>query len=276
VSFLDVTLTVGGVNHLPVVTAIDVAGEDGFDLLRSLLADQAPGAGQPLATAVPDGLDYVKISEGPQWTKGDLLHNWRVKLELFTRFGVLPAAGDGHLAEFFPNFLTEESGWGERWGISLTTIEDREHDQDEHVAALDVLLAADHVDAMPSGEMVAPVIRCLLQDEPGHFPLNIPNEGQVADVPLGSTVESICIVDGSGVRGRDAVSLPAGMAECLRRVSASQELTVDAAVTGDRDAAFSAMLLDPLTSRLGYDAIGTMTDEMLAATSEWLPQFGSP
>ncbi|MDQ1432646.1 MAG: hypothetical protein QOF40_3248 [Actinomycetota bacterium] len=273
VSFLDLTLSVGGVNHLPFVTAIDVAGDDGFELLRAVLAGGADAAVAPLATAVPDGLGYAKVSEGPEWTTGDLLHNWRVKLELFTRFGVLPGAGDSHLAEFFPNFLTEESAWGERWGISLTTIEDRERDQDAHVAELGALLAVDRVDPMPSGEMVAPVIRCLLLDEPGHFPLNIPNEGQVADVPLGSTVESICIVDGGGVRGRDAVSLPAGIAECLRRVSASQELTVDAAVTGDRDAAFSAMLLDPLTSRLGYDAIGAMTDEMLAATSVWLPQF---
>ncbi len=33
------------------------------------------------------------------------------------------------------------------------------------------------------------------------------------------------------------------------------------------------MLLDPLTSRVGYDAIVTMTDEMLSATAAWLPQF---
>ena len=56
-------------------------------------------------------------------------------------------------------------------------------------------------------------------------------------------------------------------------MSASQELTVDAAVSGDRDAAFAAMLLDPLTSRLDYDDIAVMTDEMLDATAEWLPQF---
>jgi alpha-galactosidase len=263
------------VNHLPFVTAVDVAGDDGFERLRSLLADGAERAGKPLAAPVPDGLDFAKVSEGPDWTTGDILHNWQVKLELFTRFGVLPGAGDRHLAEFFPNFLTEESGWGGRWGVGLTTIEDRERDQHAHVVALDDLLTAGHVDAMPSGEMVAPVIRCLLLDEPGQFPLNIPNEGQVADLPLGSTVESMCIVDGGGVRGRDAVSLPAGMAECLRRVGASQELTVDAAVTGDRDTAFAAMLLDPLTSRLGYDAIAAMTDEMLVATGEWLPQFAN-
>ena len=136
-----------------------------------------------------------------------------------------------------------------------------------------MMLASTEVESLPSGEMVAPVIQCLLVDQPGRFPLNVPNEGQVADLPLGATVESMCVVSGNGVRGRDVVALPAGMAECLRRVSASQELTVDAAVTGNRDTAFAAMLLDPLASRLDYDAVATMTDEMLDATAAWLPQF---
>src|SRR4029079_1115529 len=98
---------------------------------------------------------------------------------------------------------------------------------------------------------------------PGRFPLNVPNEGQVADLPLGATVESMCVVSSSGVRGRDSVVLPAGIAECLRRVSASQELTVDAAISGDRDAAFAAMLLDPLASRLDYDQLRLRTEQML-------------
>jgi alpha-galactosidase len=273
VSFLDLTLTVGGVNHLPFVSAVDVAGDDGLEMLRAVLDDVPARDDEPLAMAIPDGLDFEKFSPGPDWTKGDVLGNWRVKLELFTRFGVLPGAGDRHLAEFFPNFLTESSGWGARWGIGLTTIEDRERDQDDHVRALGAMLAADDVESMPSGEMVAPVIQCLLLDRSGRFPLNVPNDGQVADLPLGATVESMCVVNGSGVGARDVVALPAGMAECLRRVSASQELTVDAAVTGNRDTAFAAMLLDPLASRLDYDAIAGMTDEMLDATAPWLPQF---
>lgn len=277
VGFLDLTLEVGGVNHLPFVTSArlggDAGGTDGLARLRDLLADADARADEPLPMDLPDGLELVKRSPGPRWTRGDLLANWRVKLELFERFGVLPGAGDRHLAEFFPNFITEGSGWGERWGFGLTSIETRERHQDEHIAALEAMLASDTVDSMPSGEMVAPVIACLLLDQPGRFPLNVPNEGQVADLPLGAVVESMCIVDGGGVRGSEAVSLPTGVAEALRRVSAAQELTVDAAVSGDRDAAFAAMLLDPLTSRLDYDDVATMTDEMLAATAEWLPQF---
>jgi alpha-galactosidase len=278
VSFLDLTLQVGGVNHLPFVTAIAIddhagAGDDGLARLRALLADADARADEPLPMDLPDGLELVKESPGPGWTRGDLMANWRVKLELFRRFGVLPGAGDRHVAEFFPNFITGESGWGARWGFGLTSIETRERHQDEHVAVLEAMLASDTVDTTPSGEMVAPVIQCLLLDRPGRFPLNIPNEGQVADLPLGAMVESMCIVDGGGVRGSEAVSLPPAMAEELRRVSASQELTVDAAVSGDRDAAFAAMLLDPLASRLDYDQLASMTDDMLAATAEWLPQF---
>ena len=49
-----------------------------------------------------------------------------MKFALFERFGVLPGAGDRHLVEFFPGFLTEESGWGKRWNVELTSIADRE------------------------------------------------------------------------------------------------------------------------------------------------------
>jgi alpha-galactosidase/6-phospho-beta-glucosidase family protein len=63
------------------------------------------------------------------------------------------------------------------------------------------------------------------------------------------------------------------MAECVHRVSAAQECTVEAAVTGSRDKVFEAMLLDPLAGRIDFDRLSTMTDEMLTATKAWLPQF---
>ena len=206
-------------------------------------------------------------------TRGDLLAQHRVKLELFRRFGVLPAAGDRHLVEFFAGFLTEASGWGERWGVRLTTIEDREASQSQYLHELDDLLAAPSVTDMPSGEMVAPVIMCLLENLPGWFPLNIPNDEQVVDVPSGPVVESMCVVDGDGVRGRDVVEVPTVLGETLRRVSTAQELTVEAGLTGSRDRVVDAMLVDPLASRLDYDAVHALTDELLSATKRWLPQF---
>jgi alpha-galactosidase len=222
---------------------------------------------------VPEGLGHEKISEGGEWTKGDLLHANQVKLELFRRFGVLPGAGDRHLVEFFPGFLTDESGWGKRWGVPLTTIEEREHWQSRYVAEFEAMLASAQVDTMPSGEMVAPLINSFLRNQLAAFPLNIPNHGQVADLPREVVVESMCLTDASGVRGRDTVHLPPVPRDYLRRVSAAQERTVDAALAGDSDAVFEAMLLDPFASRIDFDRLQEMTTEMLAATRRWLPQF---
>jgi alpha-galactosidase/6-phospho-beta-glucosidase family protein len=157
--------------------------------------------------------------------------------------------------------------------VRLTTIEQRERHQRHYVDEVDQLLAAPEVDQMPSGEMVAPVIMCRELGLAGWFPLNIPNRGQVADLPDDAVVESMCIADGDGVRGRDVVTVPTVLAETLRRVSASQELTVEAAVTGNRDRVLDALLLDPLSGRLDYDAVAVMADELLAATKRWLPQF---
>ena len=268
-SFLEITPTVAGVNHLPVITALDVGGDDGLALLAELLDDDARAA-EPLPDDFP-GIDEV-AGDGVR-TRGDLLAQHRVKLELFRRFGALPAAGDRHLVEFFAGFLTEASGWGARWGVHLTTIEQREAHQAQYVRELDELLTAPSVSDLPSGEMVAPVIMCLLENLSGWFPLNIPNDHQVADVAPGAVVESMCVVDEAGVRGRDVVEVPTVLAETLRRVSTAQELTVDAGLTGSRDRVVDAMLVDPLASRLDYDAVTALADDLLAATKRWLPQF---
>jgi alpha-galactosidase/6-phospho-beta-glucosidase family protein len=272
-SFLEITPTIAGVNHLPIITTLDVGGDDGLALLRDLLDHGAERAGDPLSTEFAAGLGHEKVSEGGEWTRGDLLHENRVKLELFRRFGVLPAAGDRHLVEFFAGFLTEESGWGERWGVHLTTIEEREWWARRYIDELDDLLRAEEFDELPSGEMVAPVIMCHELDQPGWFPLNIPNRRQVADLPADVVVEAMSVVDGSGVRGRDVAHVPAVLADTLRRVSTAQELTVEAALTGDRGRVLEAMLVDPLAGRIDYEALQAMTDELLMATKRWLPQF---
>jgi alpha-galactosidase len=271
--FMDLRPTVAGVNHLPFITKLDNAGEDGLAQLRDLIDHVDERSGEPLAMALPDDFGIEKVSEGSEWTKGDLLHHNQVKFELFRRFGVLPSAGDRHLVEFFPGFLTEEADWGHRWGVEITTIEEREQDRDRHIKDFEEMLAAPEVSSMPSGEMVAGIMQCRMNDQPGWFPLNLPNRGQVTDLPDGVVVESMVVVDGDGPRGRDEVAVPGAMAAELRQVSAAQELTVEAAISGRRDAVFEAMLVDPLAGRIDYESLGRMTDEMLAATKPWLPQF---
>jgi alpha-galactosidase/6-phospho-beta-glucosidase family protein len=268
--YADVDLTITGVNHLPIITAVRINGDDGFEALRDLVEHADERAGEMLHIDFPDDLDE---SLRALLTKGSVLESNRLKFELFRRFGALPGAGDRHLAEFFPGFLTEASGWGEQWGVKLTTIADREADRESDIGHFEELLAMDEVPTTPSGEIVAPLIDSFLTGTRREFPVNMPNTGQCPDFPPDVVVESIGVAEAEGIRGRDRASAPPVLAEYLRRVSASQELTVDAALSGSRERVFEAMLADPLAGRIDFDVLARMSDEMIDATKPWLPQF---
>jgi alpha-galactosidase len=271
VDFRSFDFEVVGVNHLPLITALRIDGEDAMDRLREKLAEPEKLAEEPIYLS--DELRRELGDVASEFTKRDLVTSNRVKFALFERFGVLPGAGDRHLVEFFPGFLTEESEWGKRWNVGLTSIADREVWVDRYQEEFARLRTITEVPKMPSGEMVAPMIDSFLRDKPRHFPLNLPNDGQCPDLPVDAVVESMITAKGDGLTGRDQAHAPAVLTECLRRVVASQEMTVEAAISGNRDRAVDAMLLDPLAGRIDFERVAAMTDEMLTATSRWLPQF---
>jgi alpha-galactosidase len=266
-------LEIGGVNHLPIITACEVDGKDGLAALAEMLEHEDDVRQEPIAFNFAELVGHEEMSKGGQWTKAQLLDLNKVKLEIFKRTGAFPGAGDRHLVEFFSGFLTEDSGWGQEWGVRLTDMAERERWQGRHIADFEAMLAAPEISRMPSGEMVAGLIDSRLNDTPRDYPVNIANTGQVPDLPDGVVVESMCTVDASGVRGRDRAALPPVLADTVRRVSLSQELTVEAAVTGNRDRVVDAMMIDPLAGRIDYRELQQMADEMITATSKWLPQF---
>jgi alpha-galactosidase len=244
---LDFTIT--GVNHLPWITRMSVNGEDGFEALRRAMADR------------PDETAWFA-------------NEHQLKLALLDRYGALPGAGDRHVAEFFPSILTEDAEWGKAWGVELTSIADRERDEAAYRAEIETIVDGDKpVPAWQSGEMVAPIIDSLTTGTHRELPLNLPNTGQAPYLPDDVVVETMCIVDADGIRGRDAIVPPPACAEWTRRHVAVQELTVEAAVTGDADLVRAAIALDPLGGRIDARSIEAMTTELLAATAEWLPQF---
>jgi alpha-galactosidase len=263
---------VAGVNHLPLVTALRVDGDDGFERLRALLDDEAAQA-TPLWMTPPAGMHYRKVSSGAEWTKADVIAGNRLKLELFQRFGVLPASSDTHVGEFFAGFVTPASDFGREWsvhhyGLHGHIADKRQDDQD----VVD-LLASEEISTFPSGELVAPLLDSILRGVEKPLPVNLPNTGQVQNLGEGTVVECIGLARDGAVVPRDSVSVPSILGEQLRRVAVAEELTVEAALTGSRTTVLEAMLADPMAGRLPYEHVVRMTDELLAATSRWLPQF---
>jgi alpha-galactosidase len=260
-----VRATVAGVNHFPVVTALDVDGQDGFPILADLVAEAgglealAPHPGRPVAD---------------EFSRLDFAQRHLLKLTLLDRWGALPAAGDRHIAEFVPWVLTEDSGWGAEYNIDLTPISRRQEHQAGYIADVDAWIdGSKTLQTWPSGELPALVIDSLVTGEVRHLPCNIPNTGQVPDVPDDVAVESICVVDGDGIRGRDTATLPPPYGELVRRHVAVAELTVAAALDGDRTLADAAFFLDPLAGRGGLASTEAMIAALLSGTAPWLPQF---
>ncbi len=76
------------------------------------------------------------------------------------------------------------------------------------------------------------------------------------------------------VHGIGIGELPAGLAAVLGRHATVQELTVQAALTGDRDLLRQAMAADPLLdATLEPHEIEALMHEMLAVNAALLPKF---
>jgi alpha-galactosidase len=265
-----------GVNHLPLVTELRVAGEDGFEMLRSFLADPAEHGDEPIwLSPVPDAMHWRKVSDGEGWTKADVLANIRLKSTLFQEFGVLPGSSDTHVAEFFPGFVTSASDFGRDWGVHHYGLLGHQADKRDDEREVAELLAGDEVSPWPSGELVADLIGGVVTGKKRHLPMNLPNRGQVTNLPDDVVVECIGTTTSGGVEPRDKATVGSVLGEYLREVSLSQELTVEAALTGDRTRVLEAMLTDQVARTLPYEHLVSMTDELLAATAPWLPQFSS-
>ena len=87
-------------------------------------------------------------------------------------------------------------------------------------------------------------------------------------------VEVPCHVDRNGIQPIRIGRIPTQLAGVIRSNVTVQELTVEAALTGRRDAIYQAALLDPHTSaELAPDQIWHMVDDLIAAHGDLLPQY---
>ena len=108
----------------------------------------------------------------------------------------------------------------------------------------------------------------------GHF--NLPNEGCISNLSDDAIVEVPVYVDGNGLSVPKVGPLPLGCAAICNASISVQRLAVEAAVHGDVMLLKQAMLMDPLTAAVCTPPeISQMTDEMLIAQSQWLPQYAA-
>lgn len=125
-----------------------------------------------------------------------------------------------------------------------------------------------------SDEDVAWIIHSLETGQGRLLHANVRNRGAIENLPPDCIVEVPCYVDRFGLRPLRMGKLPAHLAALIETNVNVQRLTVEAAYSGDPEAAKRAAMLDPRTAALlPLDQIASLVEELLLAHRQWLPQF---
>lgn len=101
--------------------------------------------------------------------------------------------------------------------------------------------------------------------------VNTRHGGAVAGWPTDWVLEMPCIVGKDGIKPIATQPLPPVVFGLLSQVKMYELLTVQAAVTGDRNAAYQALLANPIGP--SADKIEAVLDDMLEVNKPYLPQF---
>ena len=101
---------------------------------------------------------------------------------------------------------------------------------------------------------------------------NLPNHGQIPQLPAGAAVETPCLVDMNGVQPSVVTDIPPQLVALMRTQVNVQELTVRALLDENRDHIYHAAMMDPHTAaELDLRQIRSLVDDLLAAHGDWLP-----
>ena len=261
--------TAVGINHLTWFTAARANGLDALPQLREIAARKLAAGFDPQTPMPPDPGDAMMYPY-------ENLFSW----ELFRLFGAFPAVLDRHVTEFFPQFFREGRYYGRSLGVDAFSFEATIREGDEAFAAMerDALdsgpLPHDYFDQF-SGEheQVMDIIASIRTERGLIFSANLPNTGQVPNLPRDAIVESPAIADGAGLRAIALDPLPSALAGALATRYQWVETIVEAALEGSRDKFIQALVLDGCVNSM--DTAVALADDLLAAQAAYLPHFKS-
>ena len=254
----DVDIVCAGINHQTWYTQIQWHGRD----------------------MVPQLLEIIESH--PQYAQQE-----KVRLDVLRRFGYFSTESNGHLSEYLPWYRKRPSEipqwidlseWihGETGGYLRHCTEGRnwfEQEFPQWLAAEPPLIAYDKrseehgsyiIESLETGRLYR-----------GHF--NVMNQGHITNLPDGCVVEIPGYVDKNGINMPVVGDLPMACAATCAVSVRVQEMGMEAAVSGNVTLLKQAMLHDPLVGAVcNPEEVWQMTDEMLAAQAQWLPQYANP
>jgi alpha-galactosidase len=194
---------------------------------------------------------------------------------MYDAFGWMPIPGDGHMCEYLPWVTDPVTKPWEKYHLKLYDWDAAEQGREEghkKIAAMgegkesiDSLKGADSEGALEMIESIAGA------GNHYHLAVNLPNIGQVTNLPMGAIIETPGLISALGARGFPIGEMPENIAVLLRQELTRVRLCVDAAATGDRQAALQCLLFDPVITDI--ETAKAVLDDYLVSYKQYLPQF---
>lgn len=256
----DVNINVVGVNHFTWITRAEYMDKDLFPIYKQFIKYAKEH-------------DEVETKD-TNWANNGFETKDHVKYDLFERYGYIAAAGDRHLAEFCDkDWYLKDPQTVKDYCFGLTTVKHRKKDLQERLAKSARLLSGEEkFEFKETGEEGVNQMRALLGLENLTTNVNIPNVGQIPNLPIGAVVETNACFRSNSVEPVFAGNVPQNIHSLVLRNANEQLEVVKGAMDRDLDRVFNAFTNDPLVTVNLADA-RALFDEMVNNTKKYLPDY---
>lgn len=251
--YSEITYTCAGINHQAFYLKFDWNGQDAYPLIRAAV-------------------------EKPEIYNQEIVRN-----EMFKALGYYVTESSGHNSEYnwwfrkrqdlIEKYCTHGTGWNP--GVYAYILKEYQNREGSWKEEAKQWFAKETPISLERGhEYAAYIINALKGGDTFQFNGNVPNTQLITNLPSGVCVEVPVFVDKAGLHPVHVGELPIQLA-ALNHLSVSiEEMTVEAALTGDPTLVYHACCYDPLAaSVLSLAEIRQMVNEMLVQNQAFLPTF---
>lgn len=196
------------------------------------------------------------------------------------RFGGGPTEKEQqcHLAGGLPYFFAHGRYYGKTLGVDAFSFEgtiahgDRIYEEMRRDALAHEPLGEEYFRQIGGEhEQVTDIIEAIRTERGALYSANLPNTGQVPNLPPEAIVECPAVADGGGLRAIAQQPLSPGIVGTLATRFQWVETVVDAALERSREKFIQALVLDGAVSSL--EIAEALADELLAAHAAFLPEW---
>ena len=207
----------------------------------------------------------------------EILSKDPVRLDAMKHLGAFVSESSGHFSEYIPYYRKRQdlidlhcsAGYNGATGFYANGWPTWRKENDERIRRK--LSGEEEISLEPSNEYAAVIIEAMVKNTPKVIHGNVPNHGLIENLPHDGIVEVACLIDRNGIQPTHFGKLPEHLAALCRSNMSFFDLAVQAVLENDKEKAFYALTIDPLTAAVcSLAEIRSMFDELYEAEREFI------